>query len=126
MGHENVDDSNLRDIFHHAAESTLFYHHPTIERHCGKNCFQLPRRIGHDSHLSPLAQIDHDPIRYRRMELRIDVAGHQSFSALGEAHINRREAVECDIQHAEYRAHVLLHAAALRADGDALAFEIGD
>ena len=73
-----------------------------------------------------MAQIRHDAVRYRRLELRVDLAGDQGVGALGKAHVNRRKAIEGESQNVEDRVDMLLHAAAFRADGDTLTFEISD
>ncbi len=59
------------------------------------------------------------------MKLHVDGAGHQRCRAFCKAHMQRRKAIERNSQHVEDRVDVLLHAAALGADRDPLAPEIG-
>ena len=60
------------------------------------------------------------------MKLRVDFSCDQRIGAFGKAHMNRRKTIEGDPQHTEDRMSMLLHAASLGADGNALTLKVGD
>src|SRR5215831_19067933 len=126
VGDQDIDNGGLSDIFYNSPERAFLNRHLAIERDVSQNLLQLTRRVRNDSDVRPLAQIRHDPVRNRRLELRIDIARDQGTRTLVEAHMNRCKAIKGDSENAKNSMDVLLHTAAFGADDDALVYEIGD
>src|ERR671913_136380 len=126
MADHNIDDRELRDIFHDTAKDIFFHNDTTIDWNFAEDPRQLPWPVGHNANICAPAQIRHDTVGDGWLELRIDIAGNQCLCAFGKTHVQRREAVKRDSEHGKDGVDVLFHTAALGADRYALTSKIRD